>query len=169
MHWLLNRWVIGGVVAVLILVGAWAKGYSSGKASVRAEWDQEIASRTQQALALEQAARAKERSLLAAKHDVEARYVDLKAKQARSAAGAQRELARLRDQLSAASSTPTGDTTGQPGVDGASIPGEFLGSCAEALTGMAEEADEIRARLIGLQGYVRGVCERSSVGQGNIR
>ena len=132
----------------------------------RAEWDKDIASRTQQALVLEQAARAKERSLLAAKHEVEAKYVDLKTQQARSAAGAKRELARLRDQLATANSNPAGDTASQPGVHGASIPGEFLGSCAEALAGMAEEADEVRARLIGLQGYVRGVCERSGFEQG---
>jgi len=73
---------IGLAVALAVSHGM---AYKSGRAAVRAEWDKDIADRTQQALKLEQAARAKEAELQTAKQKAEEAYVIEKRKAATAA------------------------------------------------------------------------------------
>ena len=39
---------------------------------------------------------------------------------------------------------------------------ELLGQCANALASLAKEADRLESKVVGLQGYVGGVCLQST-------
>lgn len=133
--------------------------YRAGKASVRADWDRDIAQRTAQALKAEQDARAKESALVAARQKVEVQYAQQKKRDAAAIAGAQSELDGLRNALAARDSQAGPDSTATPGTDGAPrLERQLLGQCATALTQLAETADGLETRIVGLQGYVRDVC-----------
>ena len=46
MHWFLNKYVIGGFLFLVIVCGAYFKGYYKGKANLQAEWDKVVAEQT---------------------------------------------------------------------------------------------------------------------------
>lgn len=135
--------------------------YRGGKSVVRAQWEQDKAARAAQALAAEQAARAREQQLVAERKKLEDRYVQSKRKADASAASARGELDRLRDELStfrdpaAADSAPAGRADGRAGLES-----QLLGHCATTLIGLAQEADRLGALVVGLQDYVKNVCQK---------
>lgn len=136
------------VVLLVLLTATHWKVYHLGRTLKQAEYNQAVAAATERA-------RAREQALVVAKHEIEVRYADLKKRTAAAAAGAQSELDRLRGDLAARG-------PGQGASPGARVDGgperELLGACAASLVSMAGEADRIAAQLIGLQGYVQGVC-----------
>lgn len=141
---LTNRWVIGGVVALALMVGAYLKGMGHGKSIVQSRWDAEKVVQERAVQVQADKARQAERQLQA-KADTIAKekqneLENLKRKHASIVAG-------LRDR-------PRRDITGQlPGnpritespavCTGAELPRED----AEFLAGEAARADEIRAEL----------------------
>ena len=107
----------------------------------------------------EQAARQREQSLSVFRQQAEERYVQEKTKAAAAASRARSELDGLRDELYAARTVPGQSACTAGGADArARLEGELLGQCASALVGMAAEADRLAAIVVGLQGYVKGVC-----------
>lgn len=107
----------------------------------------------------EQAARDREQTLSVFRQQAEEKYVQEKTRAAAAASRARTELDGLRDALYAAR-TVLGQNAGTAGrADGpARLEGELLGQCASALVGVAAEADRLAAVVVGLQGYVKGVC-----------
>jgi hypothetical protein len=145
------RLVITALVLV-VLAGTHWKAYTNGQKAVRAEYQAKE-------LAAEKAARAREQELIAERQKLEDRYVQDKRKAEAAAAGARAELGRLRDQL-AARGAPTQTPATPIRADGGSPEAQLLGACASALVGVAEDADRLAAQVIGLQAYVRGVCQK---------
>ncbi|NBU79951.1 MAG: DUF2514 family protein [Sphingomonadaceae bacterium] len=148
-----------------ILVGAMATthfmAYRAGRAHVRAQWDADIVKREKQVIDLQQAARAREQQLVAAKNEAEVRYVQLKKQAAVAAAGAQSALDGLRNELAIAPSATCADPAAGARADaGTRLESDLLGHCAQALVGLAAEADRLEAQVVGLQGYVKQVCLR---------
>lgn len=160
MYWLLDPRALAALVLAIALSATHFVAYRLGKATVRADWDRERAAYTSKALVQEQAFRAKEQSLVAARKHLEDRYVEDKRKAAAAAADAQSELDRLRDALASAPTCQAGsDPTAAERAAGASrLERELFGACAKALTDLAAEADRLEARVVGLQAYVKDVC-----------
>lgn len=105
----------------------------------------------------EQAARDREQALLGFRQQAEEKYVQEKNRAAAAASRARTELDGLRDAIYR--STPvTQDPAATCRTDDAATQRELFGQCASALVGMAAEADRLAANVVGLQGYVRGVC-----------
>ena len=149
------------VALAVALAASHGFAYKTGRATVRAEWDKDIAERTAQALKAEQDARAKEQALQTAKQKVEVNYAAQKKRDAVALSHAQSELDQLRVTLSAVSSSTGQDTGTTARTDGAGrLERELLGNCAQSLTELAREADRLETKLVGLQGYVREVCTR---------
>ena len=143
--------LIAALVVVVFLAGTHWKAYKVGGRAVETRYQT-------QALAAEQKIRELEQNLMAQKQKAEEAYVEQKRKAAAAAASAQSELGRLRDALAQRGQTPA-DPASSPGVDDrAGLEQELLGQCASALVSMAAEADRLEAIVIGLQGYVKGVC-----------
>lgn len=139
------------LVVAVFLAGTHWKTYTMGKQTVQAAWDKQVAEAEKQA-------REKELKLVAEKQKAEEAYVQEKQKAARAAAGARTELDRLRAELASRGEASPNPAAG-PRVDGrAGLEQELLGQCASALVSMAAEADRLEAWIIGLQGYVKGVC-----------
>ncbi len=161
MHWLLNARLLGGMALVAALAFSHMFAYRTGRAVVRAQWDKDIAVRTQAALAAEQAARHREQDLVIARNRSEERYAQEKRKAASSASSANSELGRLRDQLAARNSASPQDSAANARANGAAgLERELLGHCAAALVGLAAEADRLEATVVGLQSYVKDVCQK---------
>lgn len=144
------------VAAVVLAVGfgaGWTtNGWRLGNqiATIQAEHAKALAT-------AESEARAREQSLVTAKHQAEVAHAVTKKQSQRAIAGARTELDRLRDVLAARSTDP--DTAASPRTDGASCQErELLGEGAGHLADMAAEADRLAATLTGLQGYVKAVC-----------
>lgn len=160
--------ITAALIVAALLAGTHWKAYVSGKQTVQAEWNLDIQQRTEQALAAEQAARNQEQQLVAAKQKAEEAYVDQKRKAARAAAGAKSELDRLRDAIASTDVASCPDPAAQPRANvGARLELELLGQCAGALFEMANTADRLETVIVGLQGYVKNVCQapgRSSLG-----
>lgn len=152
-------WITLALCAVLAFSHFTA--YRFGKGVVRAEWDKDIAKRTALALQAEQAARQREQELVAAKQVSEERYVEEVQKAESFAAGARSELGRLRNAIAARNRASTQSTAACPAADaGARSERDLLGTCAETLVGVAADADQLGAKVIGLQQYVSNVCLR---------
>lgn len=147
------------IAFAVLLGGVYWKGHVTGGKAVQAKWDADIAERSKAALAAEQAARAREQALLAQKQKVEVTYANARKDAAVRASRAQSELDRLRDELAARDRAAGRDPATSAGTDGAATERELFGQCAAALTGLAGEADRLKARVEGLQGYVRQVCQ----------
>lgn len=145
------------VVAAVVL----AVGFGAGWATNGWRLGQQISTiqaEHAQALATAQAnARAKEQTLVTAKHKAEEAHAVTKKQSQRAIAGARTELDRLRDLLATRSADT--DTAASPRTDGAACQErELLGEGAGHLADMAAEADRLAATLTGLQGYVQAVC-----------
>lgn len=144
---------------VIVLAFTHFVSYRYGRATVRAQWEQDKAQRTQQALAAEQAARAREQELIDKRKKLEDRYAQNKRKADAAAAGARTELGRLRDQLAAAGGQTPADPAAPARADAApSAERAVISECAGALVEMAANADRLSATVTGLQGYVSEVC-----------
>lgn len=108
----------------------------------------------------EQAARGREQALTQARKKAEDTYVEEKRRAADAATRSRDELGVLRNQLYAIGPAPARQNPATPlRVDGPGVERQLLGECAEALQGMAAEADRLAAVVGGLQGYVRNVCQ----------
>ncbi len=164
MYWLLNPRVWVAAVVLVALGATHFAAYRSGKAVVRVAWDQEKAAHTAKLLAQEQSFRKKEQALVAARSAAEKQYADQKRKAATAATDADTELGRLRDTLAERDrELASSDSAASARVNGgARLERELLGHCAQALTDLAAEADRLEARIVGLQGYVRGVCQNGT-------
>lgn len=152
-------WRLGGALA---LAGAtFVGGWHLGAQGVRGQWAAEHAKQAQQQV---------EAAQEALRFDTtRTRHIQQEQDHARQAAavaradavGARTELGRLRDTLAAnqrAADAPAAVCR----LDVATAERELLGACAAAVSGMAEEADEVRSRLIELQGWARAVSEPAS-------
>jgi len=144
------------VAAVVLAVGfgaGWTtNGWRLGKqiATTQAEHAQALAT-------AESAARAREQTLVTAKHQAEEAHAVTKKQSQRAIAGARTELDRLRDVLAARSADT--DPIASNRTDGAACTErELLGEGAGHLADLAAEADRLASTLTGLQGYVTAVC-----------
>jgi Skp family chaperone for outer membrane proteins len=144
------------LIAILGVTHGFA--YRHGKAVVQARLDAEIIRQSQAAIKAEQEARAKEQSLQEAKQKAEAEYAETKKKAASDAALANSELERLRDALASRDRAASQDPATERRAYGATVERKLFGECAQALVGMASDAQIIKDRLVGLQSYVRNVC-----------
>lgn len=162
MYWLLNPRVWVAAVLIVVLGATHFTAYRSGRAHVRAAWDKERAELAAKAVEAEQAARKKEQALLAQRQQAEKRYVDEKRKAATAALAAESALDGLRNTLAERDrELATADSATSARVNGgARLERDLLGSCATALVGLAEEADRLEARIVGLQSYVKQVCQK---------
>lgn len=105
----------------------------------------------------EQAARDREQALSVFRKQAEEKYVQEKNRAAAAASRARTELDGLRDAIYRF--TPVSqDPAATCRTDDTATQRELFGQCASALVGMAAEADRLAANVVGLQGYVRGVC-----------
>jgi hypothetical protein len=158
MIWLSPKFWLGLGIVVALAISHWFM-YDAGRTSIQVKWERDIAQRAAQALAAEQAARAREQDLVAQRQKVEEQYARETRRAAAAAAGAQSELDRLRRELATGRRSAGQDSTSAGGIDAACRPErEILGECGEALFGMAREADAAVGRLGALQDYVRNVC-----------
>lgn len=145
--------IIAAVVAAVSFTSGWTVSWWRAERQILA-----IQAEHAQALATaESAARAREQSLVTAKHQAEVAHAVTKKQSQRAIAGARSELDRLRDVL--ATRATDADSTASTRTDGATCPErELLGEGAGHLADMAAEADRLSATLTGLQGYVQAVC-----------
>lgn len=81
-----------------------------------------------------------------------------------AAADAAGELDRLRDALAAGGAAAAPGAAANPGADEAARARLVVGECAASLQAMAAAADEIGARLTGLQDYVQAITAAGSGG-----
>jgi hypothetical protein len=133
------------------MLGTHWKAYKVGERGVESKYQAA-------ALKAEERARQLEQELIASKQKAEERYVQQKRKADAAAAGARTELDGLRNAL-AERGAPGANSTSCPGAYGSDrLEQELFGQCASALTSMAAEADRLEALVVGLQGYVKGVC-----------
>lgn len=157
-----GRWLLYGGLMLAIVAGALVYKARIESAADAAGYARAQAEYTAAALKAEQAARAREAQLNAARAAVEKTYVTEKRRAADAAAAAQSELDLLRDTLDsiAAGRAAAADPGTAGRADGpARLEQELLGHCARALVDLAREADGLEARIVGLQGYVRDVCQ----------
>lgn len=141
---LTNRWVIGGVVALALIVGAYLKGMGHGKSIIQTRWDAEKVVQERVVQAQADKNRQTERQLQAKADTIakekQSELENLKRKHASVVAGL-RDRPR-RDTSDQLSGNPR--VTESPAIcTGA----ELLREDAEFLAGEAARADEIRAEL----------------------
>lgn len=139
------------VVAVLVAIAAsGAIGYRTGAQLERAAILQEKAEEIE-------AVRLREKRLMKSAEKVAENVYrenqDLEARAAR----ADRALASLRAEIDRRARAA--EASASSGADGSSA-GALLAECAGRYRDMAREADKLRAKLLGLQGYVREICEK---------
>lgn len=168
----LPQLLLGSMLAVFVAGGAgyWSgylKGRAAGEEAVQARWQKE---RSVQQQAIDQARReaaAIERAAEVALEKQRGTYDAEIARRAADAAATGRELRRLRDAI-ATSSIGHRERARPPGAgsapDGpAATTGKLLAACGQALVGMGEDARNLAAQVIGLQGYAKtaqDVCGR---------
>lgn len=154
------------IIAAILGMSHW-KVYVMGKNTVQNEWNKAQVTQTKQLAAKEQEYRQQEQNLVAAKNQAEEKYVEIKKHTAVAVAGARSELDRLRRDLAARSLPRAGaDSATGTGAHGEAVVGEVFGDCAARYAGLAEEADAVRDKLIGLQGYVNNVCQNGTAQPG---
>lgn len=160
MIWLLSPKIWIAITLAAALGVSHLGAYRAGTKSIRAQWDKDIATRVAFALQAEQAARKTERELVVGRNQLEVKYVEQKRKDSAAAAVTLSELDRLRDELAnhpGLSACP--DTAASPrAYAGYRVERELLGNCAQALTNLAQQADELENLVVGLQNYVRQMC-----------
>jgi Tfp pilus assembly protein PilV len=149
---ILNWRVVFAVLIAFTLATSHWKVYNAGKHATLAKVQAD-------AIANEQAAREREQQLVAAKHKAEEEHAAFKRRTQRAVAGAQSELGRLRDTLAERQAAAT--ATSSTGTDAAATTErQLFGQCAEALAGVAQQADQLATQVTGLQGYVSAVCSK---------
>lgn len=147
-----------GALALSIVAGAlWLRHtwMEDGRNEVRAEWAIEKQAHAEAALAASEAARAREKVLTTANERIRNDLAREKADRLAAAAALDDSLRQLQAALD---SPASGDSTTGARVNGTGgLESELLGHCAQALSGLAGQADRLEAKVIGLQGYVVGV------------
>jgi hypothetical protein len=153
---LLNPRLWAAVAAVALLTGTHTLAYKAGRAAVRGAWDADIALRSASALAASEKRRNDEKALSAETLKV---ANDLALQNTRRAA-AERAAADSLRSFKATLYAPVGADPAAAGrVDGTGgLERELLGQCADALANLASTADRLEGKVVGLQGYVAGVC-----------
>lgn len=134
MPWLLNRWVIGGLLFVVMIAGSYFKGYFKGQSVVRAEWEKIVAEQTLKSVSAERYMQQKVDSVVEEKNREIAR---IKRSHAAVVAGLQHRTQRPESEL------PTSSETSQ-NCSGAGLyreDGEFL-------AGEAARADQYALELL---------------------
>lgn len=101
MHWLLNKWVIGGVLILVMTAAAYFKGYYKGKSVVQSEWDKVVAEQTIKTVEVERNLRTKIDTVVEDKNREIAR---IKRSHASIVAGLQQRT--QRDSVPSSSETP---------------------------------------------------------------
>ena len=139
-------WLVAGVLAAILAAGT--IGFRIGAQLERAEVLQE------QQEAIEVVRLEEKRLMKSAERVAEIVYLENQELEAR-ADRADRALASLRAEIDrrarAAEAAPSA------GADGGSA-GALLADCASRYRDMARDADRLRAKLLGLQSYVREIC-----------
>ena len=154
----LLNWRVWAALALAVVLGiTHGMAYRTGRALVRADWDKDIAARTVQALAAEQAARVKEQELQANNAKVSANYEKQKASNRRLAVSLDDSVRQLQAAIGGAASPNTATTPGANGTGG--LERELLGSCSKSLAELAQTADRLEGKVVGLQSYVAEVCK----------
>lgn len=140
---------LAGLLAVLVLLAgvAWKIDQNGYKRS-QAKW-------TAEKLAMSENARLREKALNLSTERIDRDYQKQKAAD-RVAAGAAADS--LRDFTAIikpdSPASPASGTDGTGGLDR-----ELLGHCAEALTSLGQTADRLESKVVGLQSYVKDVCQ----------
>lgn len=153
----MTDWRLVALIVTLVLThgaAAWM-GRSIGKSAL----DRAIIEQQNQIIELEQQARETEQRLTAEKHQAEVKYAQTKRQAASAATANLSELEQLRHSLATRSESASKDTATSTGAYG-TTERELFRTCAETLTSMAAEADQVTVKLSGLQGYVSAVCAK---------
>ena len=157
----------GLIVAAVVAATVGAVGYAvhsyndslreEGRAEVRAEVVKADFMRSEKALEASQAARVKESGFRVSLQRIQNDLVKEKAASAVAAAAVADGLRNLEIAL-AVGGGPGSDPASPGRITNAGTEGELLGQCARQYRDMAGEAQRLKEKLIGLQGYVTEVC-----------
>jgi hypothetical protein len=140
---LTNRWVIGALVSVLLLGGAWWKGYAAGKHHVQLQWDAEKVRLEREAQVLADKVRQAERDMQTAADKQQKEKRDAIDRLTRDHRAVLDSLRKRPQRPVDAVPGPAGAAQGQSGCTGAELHRED----AEFLIGEAARADTLRAEL----------------------
>lgn len=146
-----RAWVPVAVAAACasVLAGAYGWGRADGAALAQARHAAELR-------AAQDMAAARERALVQGVEQLAEEVVAREQEMRDRAGGADLALERLRAEIGRADAAAT--DTGAAAAADAARARALLAECATAHRQLAGEADSIRARLIGLQDYVRRAC-----------
>ncbi len=155
-------WLRYGAVAAVAALAVWVAQewrYEAQKARMEQGWAEERAGLADVARRAEAKAREIEQRMQEAVENVRTESRVRETKIAQDAASARAERDRLREQLATASRHPGTENTGTGSeLDGASNNAAVLrlvvGECIDRYVEVAEEADRLGVRLVGLQGFV---------------
>ena len=136
------------IVLAVFFAGTNLASYRAGKANVRAAW-------TAATLASNEATRQREKALSIANQGVDR---DLQIDKARRAAADRATANSLRDFQTALAAKPDDSIAPSGAIGTGGLERELLGQCANALASLASTADRLENKVVGLQGYVQGVC-----------
>lgn len=137
---------------VLWLRHTWMEDGRNEERAVQAIKDK---AQAEAALAASEAARAKEQALTTANERIRHDLAKEKATRVAAAAALDDSLRQLQAALGNPASPDTATAAGAHGTGG--LESELLGNCAQALAGLAGQADRLEGKVVGLQGYVKTV------------
>ena len=145
----LFNWRFWGTLGLVVgLAFSHFTAYRAGKANVRAEW-------TAEKLAQSEAARQREKALTIATQKVDHALQVQKARLIAERRAADDSLRLFQATLNAPDS-PAATASRANGTGG--LERELLGECANNLAALAQTADRLEGKVIGLQSYVKSVC-----------
>lgn len=161
------RWALYLVAAALVAVGFFGYGHhqkQQGRAEVQAKFDAYVAEKNaatlQASLDNQEVSLLKQRAVdRSRQHDYEntKRLESANARLGGTVAGLRNTIATLNRPAKAGDAAATGT-----GTDGAAeIARELLGECAIRYSNLAEEAGNLAAQVIGLQGFVLAIEKES--------
>jgi hypothetical protein len=157
--WLLLNWRVWAAVTLAVfLAGTHWKAYTAGKRTIQTQFTAYIAEEKVLQSAATETARLRERSITDTLRTSYDAYNVLKNSRIADSKLASSSLQQLE---ATAASHPGGNTTTSSGVDVPSPYRELFLSCSRTIQTMAEEADGISVRLLGLQNYVSAIREKS--------
>lgn len=152
-------WIVAAAIALLGVSHFTA--YRSGKAVVRAQWNEErIQGAVEQAVAERLARSEEKRRAKETQRILEESAVREAALRAR-AAGAERAVVSLRDEIARLNGRPAPANAEAAGhAHEARVARELLGACSKEYGSLAAEADGLRDQVIGLQDWVGHVVAK---------
>lgn len=149
---ILMSWKLwAGVVVAVFLAGTHWKAYKSGGRSVQMAFDMYIIEQKENMLAASEQARLREKSINNSLRESYDNYLVLKKRNSTVVTANTGSLQQLETTIA---NRPDPSPTTTSGTDGATYR-ELFQSCARTLTSMAEEADGIAIKLLGLQEYIK--------------